>query len=362
MNEKYNESFASPEALVFKGRTLPELPEQYKEPGVSNALIVPYGALPANPFVDEQVKKQQADINAEFHKLFETPPQDMPESFVRLILADYVINENRRQMENYENYMLWPGAVEKELVDDQIQERVELFERGQATIDQILDVATQTDIQSFELGKVTHPFGYRMQYLDDFRTDVKDAIESHGGVVYPSIAPYRSIGILPKVEQRNDGTENGQQEVVGFIVKYKRDFGKVIMPGSDEVIHLIERQIAAYRVDVASGFDQSILSAMHDLAAKYPMRVKWNDVLNPSFKDRLIRTGCKDFIEKAVQTDSLEDFVVPISTTIYGYKEFPARSKHLGDVAIKPRYDDTVAYFGPAFSKDELDVSLRIKE
>lgn len=111
-------------------------------------------------------------------------------------------------------------------------------------------------------------------------------------------------------------------------MKYKRDYGHIFISGSDnELLRIVERQIAAYRVDEASGFDQTVLRAMHDLRDTYPKRIQWDkstsddDKETEVFYNRLRMTGCAEFIEHAVQTDALDDFVVPISTTIYGYKE-----------------------------------------
>jgi hypothetical protein len=317
----------SDETLRFKGRLLPKLPDHYTEPSIHNVLIVPHGAMPANPYLDEAVKKQQSIIDAEYLKLYETPPKDMPHSFVEdVVIADFVINEERRKMENFEGYMEFTHSGM--YVDPILTTEKELFERGQATIDEAIHFVVNCPLKKGEFGKVTHPYGYRMQQLEPFRTEMNEAIEAQGGIVYPSVAPYRSINILPKIERFDNGTEFGGQRIIGFIVKYKRDYGHVPIPGNDtEVLRIVERQIAAYRVDEASGFDQSVLDAMYELRNTYPKRIDWGRQAGDSarekkiYYDRLKKTGCVDFIENAVQTDALDDFVVPISTTIYGYKE-----------------------------------------
>ena len=333
-----------PEALRFNERLLPELPQGYNEPGRDNSLITPCGAAPAHPFRDEYIKNQQIDIESEFLKLYSTPPTDMPEEFVRVILDDYVINGQRRKMENYEAYMKFVEGGKP--VSEEMIPTIILFEGGHATVDQIADVAVGTDIESLEFGKDSHPYGYRMNYLKDLRSDTNAAIESHGGVVYPSISPYRSITVLPKVERYDDGSPFGLQRIVGFIVKYKRDIGRIPVPGTDEFVHVVERQIAAYRVDEASGFDQQVLAEMHRLSDTYPKRIQWDRSSQPNFLERLKRTGCQDYIEAAVQQDSLEDFVVPVSTTIYGFKgEHPVFGK-VGQTEFRsPTSDDKIAFF-----------------
>jgi hypothetical protein len=358
MREKSPQISSLREPLVFKGRVLPELPSHYTEPSENNPLIVPYGAMPANPYLDEQVKRQQAAIESEFLKLHETPSKDMPESFVRVMTDDYMINEPRRKMINYEAHMQFiadGGYVATGSLADEMQR----YEKGQASISEIADVIVKTPARKGEFGKVSHPYGYRMQYIDAMRTDTINAIESHNGIVYPEVSPYHSIKIHPKVERYDNGSKRGLQRIVGFIVRYKRDFGRIPVPNSDEDVHIVERQIAGYRVDQDSEFDLGVLAQMHHLSDMYPKRIQWDQPTFPNFVQRLGRTGCKDYIETAVQQDSLEDFVVPISTTIYGYKATRPVIGYIGDIALKPPVeDDGVAYYGPAHATTKLPFEL----
>jgi len=347
------------EALVFKGRFLPELPRHYTEPSQNNSLIVPHGAMPANPFFDDQVKRQQLDIKLEHLKLYLSPPIDMPASFVKVVADDYIMNEPRREMENFETHMKFiseDGYVANEALEAEMQ----LYEKGQASISQIADVLVGTNEVAGEFGKVGHPFGYRMQHVQPMRADMDQAIEVHDGVVYPAVSPYRSIVILPKIAKNEDEMVVGPQRIDGFIVKYKRDYGKIPVPGSTEIINVVERQIAAFRVDEASGFDQEVLAAMHQLSDHHPDRVNWEGRQSPAFLDRLARTGCKEFIERAIQRDSLEDFVVPVSTTLYGYKSPDPIFANMGNSALRrlPVEDKTVAYYGPAHSTEKLPLEL----
>jgi len=322
------------EALIFKGRLLPKLPDGYTEPSVNNPLVVPYGAMPANPFFDDSVKQQQSNIKAEHYKLYLSPPTDMPPTFVKVVADDYVMNEPRREMENFEAHMRFMESHGYPDVES-LADEVKLYEKAQASVDQITDVLVETDEETGEFGKVGHPFTYRMQYVEPMRADMIAAIESRGGFVYPAITPYRSIVIMPKLAKDEDENIIEPQRIVGFIVKYKRDFGQIPVPGSDNVINVVERQIAAFRVDEESGFDQKILSAMHELSDTHPDRVRWEGPATEGFLDRLARTGCKEFIESAIQRDSLEDFVVPVSTTIYGFKEKLSRKPKINKIASK---------------------------
>lgn len=338
------------ETLVFNGRLLPKLPSHYNEPSLTNPLIVPHGAMPANPFIDELVKTQQRDINSEYKKLYETPPSDIPQEFVDdVVMEDFVINEQLRQMQNFQVIAEFrdSGAI----IDPEYQQMFELYERGQASIDQFCQLLTHPDLdtrdvdmanlKAGEAGKVAHPYGYRMEYLSPLRHEMDEAIQSNGGVVYPTVGAYRSITILPKVKTFDDGSKFGGQRIIGFIVKYKRDFGHIPVVGrEDEVLRIVERQIAAYRVDEASGFDQSILTSMRDRRDQSEGRINWDhhslDQRAQAAHEHALRaTGCRDYVERAVQADSSEDFVVPISTTIYGFKEKLPPKAPIDFIALK---------------------------
>ncbi len=257
---------------------------------------------------------------------------------------DYFIGEHRRNMQNYEGYSeLLKGA---EPVSEELHPLLEHFEKGTALPDEILTIAVNTRIPSFEVGRVTSPYGKRLEHVEPFRQDVRNAIEAHGGVVFPTIQGYRSIDINPKVTY--DTT--GEGRIVGFIVTYKRDVGAIELPNDSGVISIVERQVAGFRVDEASGFPQEILEKMH-LAMKDP-GTKWDGEKDLNWHEELLATGCLDFIETAVQTDSLEDFVVPQSTTIYGFKEEFSVRQRMARFAAKfstRRVVDNrgIAYVGP---------------
>lgn len=348
MSELHLEAWPSVENKEFKGRILPPLPANYREPCSDNPRIKPHGSVPAHPFRDEETKQQQREMLAGFNILYRTPPKNVPKSFVRVMVDDFVINEERRKMDNYQGYMAWKALDEP--VPEDLEEPLEYFEKGQATESEILSILQRTKLRKGEIFKVSHPHGYRMEQLQPARDELDEAILEHGGVIYPTVTPYRSIDVLPRVEYVPNEHGDIRQRLIGFIVKYKRDYGKVPVEHSEEIIHLVERQIAAYRVDADSGFDQTVLQAMHDFSDNYHKRIRWEDTHNPHLKSRLRRTGCWSFIENAIQTDSLEDFVVPISTTVYGHKELPSKSKALGRKMID--IEGKLAYFPRPEQKD----------
>jgi hypothetical protein len=281
----------------------------FREPTDGTSRYQPSGASPAHPYIDKPLQARQRVIESEFQKLFDQPPVGTPPEFARILSEDHMSGEARRKMKNYEGYMEWKAL--NETVDPDIEQEIYHFERGSANQDEILDIALGTAIPYFEVGKVTHPYAKRLEYVEPFRIATNAAIARHNGVVYPSFTPYRSITIMPKVEYRGDSGHS----LHGLIVKYKRDVGHIIMPDNETIIRIIERQLAGYRVDAASGFDQSIVHLMEQTP------IGWTHVWQENEQEYLVDTGCRGFVEKAVQLDLLDSYVVPISTTIYGFKE-----------------------------------------
>jgi len=362
MIKRAQEHQPTQERIVFKGRLLPTLPSEYREPSLDNELITPHGAAPANPFKPE-VHDQQRSIAQGTLLLYESPPQDMPAEFVEhVVTADFIINTERGKLDNFNAYAEF--LKHNEVLDPSLAEPIDRFESAQAPIAEIVNILLNTRMESAEFGGLAHPYGYRMQYLEPLRKETTEAIESSGGVVYPTISPYRSIVIQPVVESFDNGTKYGGERIIGFIVKYKRDYGHIPIPGNDtEVIRVVERQVAAYRVDEASGFDQSVLRAMHDLRDEFPKYINWgirtpDDPQNKKIAEYRLRvTGCSGFIEKAVQTDSLEDFVVPLETKIYGFRDkLPQVQKPdlVARAAIEQALSDSLAELPPSESDAHL--------
>jgi hypothetical protein len=54
-----------------------ECPTEFNEPYSGREYDRHYSAMPANPYINEQVKAREAVIKAELGKLFEHPPEEM---------------------------------------------------------------------------------------------------------------------------------------------------------------------------------------------------------------------------------------------------------------------------------------------
>ena len=324
----------------------PSSPEEgsFKEPTDGTLRYRPWGAMPGNMYLDDDLKASQQYKDSEFQKLYDNPPIDVPPEFALMLAVDHEIGEARRKMLNYESYMKW--AVKREPVTEELDEKLQHIDRGNAYIGEILDFALETSVDAVEAGKLTLAYWQRREHLAPFRAEAKEAIESRGGVMYPDIFPYHSISINPDVEYLDDGTHT----MNGFIVRYKRDVGHIDLPHCAGRIHLVERQIAGYRVDEASGFKQSIVDRM--LATPLSFEKSWQT----EYMKYVVDTGARSFIEQKVQANSLEEFVVPVSATLYGYKELYTPEKRLARIAMQPTEDDGIAYFGPVHTIGKVPV------
>lgn len=292
-------------------------PETFTEPFTGELYDRHYGAVPANPYYNDGVKVRQNKIKEEFATLFEYPPEELgiPESFKQMFIDDYYINVERRRMINYENFARW-RMDNPQLEDEELEGAVQRTEMGYAESGDVLDVALNTELSGLEIGRVSHPYWRRTEFITPMRLDVSAAIIDRGGELTPIQEPYRRVKIVPHLE-RNEQTQ--EDEIIGFIVRYKRDVGSI--PKDDgTVLRVVERQVAAYRADEASGFDQSIIEEMHEYARK-KKDFRWDKIADERFPNALLNTLCDGYINKIIQTDTAAPFVVPESTTIYCYSE-----------------------------------------
>jgi hypothetical protein len=318
--------------------------DYFREPSDGTIRYRPWGAVPANPFADEALKERQHLIETEFQKLFDRPPHGTPLGFATMFATDHAIGEERRKMKNFEGFMEWNGR--REPVDHVLHEKINLIERGAGDAGDALDFAIDTTVQNFEVGKVTHPYGIRLEHVQPFREEVEEALTERGGVVYPKVLAYHSISIVPDVEYLKDGTHI----LNGFIVRYKRDFGAIDTADGMARINLTERQLAGIRIDAESGFNQDIRARM--LATNISPERSWQK----RYMEYVVETGARGFIERAIQLDSAEMFFVPGSTNIYVYKELYATktTQGLARVALGPDEDDGIAYFGPTHAMSKV--------
>lgn len=321
--------------------SLPSLPvpAHFNEPFSDTAWNKPYGASPARPYGDPATERRQELMNAEFDKLFESPPESLqiPESFRECLIEGEKFGRIKRNLKNHYHYEAWRKT--NPAIPTHLQREVLAYEQGKASIEAIGHIAVQTTLKAFLAGKLTHVYWQRMESLPEMRQDTSSVIESLGGLVYsyPTEQPYRSISIVPSTVF---DPKTGKEEVKAIGVDYKRDFGMVRSLNDGLPINFVEQQTARYRVDEASRFPQEIIEAMNNpqlfVSENDARDFSWTNLQDPRHKVFLDLSGAREFIEESVQSNSVEPYVVPVETIEFGYKgdNFHLMNK-LGGIAIR---------------------------
>ena len=268
---------------------------------------------PMNPYLDADVKKHQADVAAALYALTSerAAPEGTPAGVIEMVEHNFMHSQFRLDATNYKSYgeMLDKNETLRGLELTLMNEAA----RGKAIPAELLHLLIYTQLDSTELGKVTHPYGYRIEHVPELRQRVAAAIIENHGRLHPAITPYRDIKLHPHYTLDDENYHKDfslNQQLHGMVATYKHDLGWIELDGGRQ-INIVERQTAAIRIDEASGFDQEIARKMH---AFEPC----NDT---TWRERLAReSGCLDHIESAIQHDVSEDYFIPLSTVIYAYE------------------------------------------
>ncbi len=139
----------------------------------------PNAATPLDPYYDEEVKAHQGEISQLFVELIDKgAPKGTPVTFIDSVVAMYQSRFHRRLTKNQANYHKKDSEA---TVSDPLM--LERALRGQATPSELLTVQKELKIPAIELARVTHPFGYREQYVPDTLKLVTGALVEHGGVL-----------------------------------------------------------------------------------------------------------------------------------------------------------------------------------
>ena len=292
-----------------------QLPKTFQEPKEADGDFAGE-PTPMDPFHDDEVKSHQRDVENFMKRLVspEAVPDDIPSGVADMIELNMLHSFATLGVSNYQGYL--DALAHAQSYDDETIATMERAARSEASADEILSLIVNGVLKKGELGKVTHPYGYRLANVPELRSRVDSAILNNGGILIPRVAPYRDIKLHPHYTFDDKNYQNDLQlnsRLHGLVVTYKRDVGHI---DSEETrsVNVVERQTAAIRIDEASGFDQAIA---HELLAFRPSNDK-------QWRDKLVSaSGCLDYIETAIQTDSSADYLIPLSTVAYSYE-----SKH----------------------------------
>lgn len=311
-NTPVSNSFEGERKSSFFERKSRQLPDSFQEP-VDSEDYFAGEPTPMDPYHDDNVKAHQREVEALMMRLVgpEAVPCDIPDGVAEMIELNMLHSFATLSASNYQGY--YDGLARAETYDTATTAMIDRVARGVASADEILHLLRNDVFKKGELGKVTHPYGYRLAHVPALRSKVDAAIISNGGILLPRITPYRDIKLHPHYTFDDKNYQNDFQlnpQLHGLIVTYKHDMGYVDIDDA-HTISIVERQTAAIRIDKESGFDQTVAQKL--LAFRPSNDEQW--------RDRLVSaSGCLDYIETVIQTDSSADYLIPLSTVVYAHE------------------------------------------
>lgn len=358
MNSSLERFPESPENHVSRVWQRP-LPDRLDEPA-DRENYLPYEPTPilnreVNVHYDSIVGHQQEVAETTDPLFSEYAPDDIPMNIRSMIELDHIVGRMHRETKNIHAWYDWEER--NDILSGELEPIKERVLTGQATPYESLLLLSQTNLRSVELTKVTHPYGYRMEYVADARQSIEEAFYylSDRGVlsIYRPDMSYRKISIEPNISISGgeldprriniDGLEvvTGSNDVVsvsglnGFLVTYKRDIGSINRHDGRR-IKVVERQSAAFRLDNGvKDLNQKIINKIIESAEDRNYAEGWID-----------ESGARGLIEQSIQNNVDADYLVPLSTMTYATLE--SEEERDRRLAERPRYTNIggLALFG----------------
>ncbi len=241
--------------------------------------------------------------------------------FVELV---YLSREANRAAKNFDSY----NQKLYQVVDTDpslcLEDKLAKAEAGNAHPIEILALIDGLGMGSAELAKLTHIWGYRLEYLKRMREQVNEAIQDRLGVVYDEpITKYGIIGI-------NNSTHNGNNRLNAIAMKRKTLVGQV----DDTAIY--ERTTFIVRIDKKSHIDREVASYVKSIDVDNTAELIKRIIQDGRLVDEAIRLVAKNDLES----------VVPMSTTIFGRNDVNLgllETRRQADKLQVKRYNDAMS-------------------
>jgi hypothetical protein len=263
----------------------------------------PWEPTPALP---NKVNDHQLNVSEQHIDILENhiPP------FVSPMLARYVetmylsreANRTALNISSYRNHLHNVDITRHET----LEEAVDRTECGTAQPEELLLTMEARGMASIELAKLTHLYGYRLQYIDAMRDDVRHAINFYEGEVIES--PVDSFDVIA-LDQSVSGQTHPE---LAFAMKRERTVGRV--DGSD----IIERSSFIVRIDRDSAFDAVLAEKLKRFYVTEELH-QTDESGREKWRDTFLAVGGKplaDEIQRLLASNDLES-IIPLSTTIY---------------------------------------------
>lgn len=254
-----------------------------------------YGATPLN---HPAAYYQQQEVFEGLQTIVDNEiPNSIPSVVVEHIQNTFPARFHGRSAANQENYISALREKDEYSDDCALQELFECGEMGRATPAELLIMRQLLGIRSVELACLTHPYGKRMNVLEEMRDAVKENVEQMGGAYFDDPETH----FKAKAVVGLNGTTIDHS--TGIFMTRKRTLGE--MP--DGTI-IKERSSFVLRTDQASTVSAEDVSQLNRLNP-------WH----PDWQAHAVAVGRLDEHAKVLLDDNHYDLAIPISSTIYAF-------------------------------------------
>lgn len=196
----------------------------------------------------------------------------------------------RRDTKNSASYA--SKLVDAAGASPELQAKLARGELGTATMPEVFELINGLGMESAELARLTHPYGYRLEYLEAMRREAQNSIIYCSGQLYdnPDVK-YKIIALDTSVTL---------DDFLSMAIAMKRT-NAVGWVGDTDVY---ERSTFIVRLDDASHFDQAVAKHLKSIPAE-------------TGKNEMMQYGrLEEEAKRLLAADDIES-VIPISTTVY---------------------------------------------
>lgn len=324
-----------------------------------------WGATPFEP--TGEVIEQQRLVEVSLAKLFRRSNRFNRNGIPRYVsgdLAEYIeqtsMARSARRVDHNRNSFAYRQKIDIEGVDFDVLGMLDRAKSGHASPAELLHVHNVFGIPTLELASLTHPYGKRIELLTPMRAAVRQAITMHDGLLEEASLPYYEV--LGSDNLRDTSKANSilmTREVPVGITGHDSD-----SIGSYETL-IAERSSFIVRIDVASGFDQELATAIRSIPYE-------NN--NKTWSRQVAEAG--QLFENVPSFLETNDFkrAVPVSTTIIAHSPKleelflnlehvkQRQRQHLASAAIGRTVNDVMLTVGvPDEVVDAIDNSFNKK-
>lgn len=298
-----------------------------------------YGATPLDRTATFSQQLELATVLRKF--TLSDLPEEVPLETIDYIHRTFLERFHGRAEANEENYTT--ALVPKETYADKpgILSLFEKAELGTASPTEILITRNLRGIRSAELACLTHPYGARIEMLDEMRSVVQDHVEGFGGTYYDTPETrYRVKEVVWSEDESED-------RMLGLLMTRKRTLGQIL----DGTI-IRERSSFLLRADEGGFLTDKDLEQLESV-----------DLSSKTWQDDLVQVARLDEIAAFLLDNDEHTLAIPISSTIYGYNLDATRQIEERDATEKQHSREKFATEFPNLAKarwDQTEVEVEV--